>query len=174
MAINIDIAGIPKLQFAASALRKASQAIRERLLRAANDFGNDVVKTSREDYLTGPRPKKLGVGTGNLRSRIRSIVEASGNDINIKVGTDVIYGRIHEKGGTTHPTVTKKMRGWAWYMYGKTGEDKFKGLALTRKNRLTIKLPARPFLSPAVKDNLPKFKLTVQNILRESASLGAA
>lgn len=56
------------------------------------------------------------------------------------------YAKIHNKGGTVHPAVTDKMRRYAWFRYARTGEDKWKGLALTRKRRLTIRIPQRKFL----------------------------
>lgn len=57
------------------------------------------------------------------------------------------YASIQDRGGTTHPTVTKRMRGWAWFMFGKWHEDKYKAIALTKKDRLTIHIPASHWFS---------------------------
>lgn len=66
------------------------------------------------------------------------------------------YADIHEKGGVTRPRVTPKMRRFAWAKYAETGIDKFKGIALTQKDRLTVPIPARPHLLPAAEDATPR------------------
>jgi phage gpG-like protein len=60
--------------------------------------------------------------------------------------TGVPYAQIHNDGGTTHPTVTKKMRRWAWAMYFETGDPMFKNIALTKKTKLDVKIPQRKFM----------------------------
>ena len=70
----------------------------------------------------------------------------------VKVFTRVPYAAIHNRGGTTHPTITPKMRKYAWARhYREAGDDKkkdtfWKRLALTRKAKLTVKIPRRPFM----------------------------
>lgn len=80
----------------------------------------------------------------------------AGNDIlwSILLGTGVggtqkvKYALIQDEGGTTHPNVTKKMRGWAWFMYAKWKEERYKWLALTKKSKLDIKIwPSKWFTS---------------------------
>jgi phage gpG-like protein len=52
--------------------------------------------------LTGPRPQYLGVVTGRLRSSITaSPTIKSGDTYTAKIGTNVVYARIHEYGGQT-------------------------------------------------------------------------
>jgi phage gpG-like protein len=62
------------------------------------------------------------------------------------IGTTVPYAKIHNEGGVLNPKVTPKMRGFAWKMHKATKEDKWKGLALTKKETLTIKIPQRQFI----------------------------
>lgn len=75
----------------------------------------------------------------------------------VTIGTSVPYAGLHNFGGMTHPTVTAKMRGFAWAMYyknggGKKGQssppeaDRWKALALTRKQKLSIRMPQRQFI----------------------------
>jgi hypothetical protein len=91
--------------------------------------------------------------------------------------TDVIYAPTHQDGAVLHPAVTPKMRRYAWYRYysitdkkrsserqkkgkgGKSGElspieteeaQMWKQLALTRKTKLNVKIPARPFMGKSV------------------------
>lgn len=117
-----------------------------------------------------------GTGTaskyGPLLSRrnhlMKSVVHET-SDYRTIVFSDEEYAAIHNDGGTVHPTVTPKMRRYAWARYfeamrqkkgsrGKSGKnsrmtaqrnaeaEKWKGLALTRKQRLDIKIPQRKFL----------------------------
>lgn len=86
-------------------------------------------------------------------------------DYRVKVANEVPYAAIHNEGGTVNPTVTPKMRRFAWAMYHKvTGREKnkrktkkagtkenaaagfWKALALTKKQKLSIKIPKRIFL----------------------------
>ena len=89
------------------------------------------------------------------------------SDYRVKVSNDVIYAPVHNWGATLKPTVTPKMRKYAWYRYYKAspkkkGEKgkrkgslqvsenseaaKWKGLALTKKTKLSVKIPQRQFL----------------------------
>jgi phage gpG-like protein len=69
------------------------------------------------------------------------------------------YSRIHNYGGVTHPTVTQKMRKFAWAMHYKQAEKGskeftfWKGLALTKKQRLTIPIIKRQFMGKAAELN---------------------
>ena len=86
-------------------------------------------------------------------------------DYRVKVANEVPYAPIHNEGGTVNPTVTPRMRRFAWAMYYKaTGKKKgkkkanssgtaenaaggfWKALALTKKPKLTVKIPQRRFL----------------------------
>ncbi len=86
-------------------------------------------------------------------------------DYKVKVSNEVPYAAIHNEGGTANPTVTPKMRRFAWAMYYKVSGKKknkkknkktgtqenaaggfWKALALTKKQKLSIKIPKRRFL----------------------------
>lgn len=88
------------------------------------------------------------------------------SDYRVTVSNDLPYADIHNQGGTVSPTVTPKMRRFAWYMYYKTSGKTSKGqkgkkksqvraapqaefwrnLALTRKQKLAVKIPKRQFI----------------------------
>lgn len=72
----------------------------------------------------------------------------------VLVGTGVAgrpsvkYALIQDVGGTTHPTVTRRMKGWAWFMFAKWGEMRYKWLALAKLGRkLNVKIPASGWFS---------------------------
>jgi phage gpG-like protein len=109
-----------------------------------------------------PREKgrTLLVDSGRLRDSIHRISITRNSAI---IGTDVPYARIHNEGGMMHPHVTRKMRGFAWKMYYATKQDKWKGLALTKKETLNIRIPKRKFMgNSAVQNRQIKRVLTLQ------------
>ena len=88
-------------------------------------------------------------------------------DYRVTVSNDLPYAAIHNQGGTISTTVTPKMRRFAWYMYyntsgsspkGQKGKKKspaqsaspqaefWRNLALTRKQKLTVRIPKRQFI----------------------------
>lgn len=64
----------------------------------------------------------------------------------IVFGSDADHAEIHNNGGTLKIRLTKKSRGYFWYMYKATGKGMWKALALTKKQFLTIKIPKRQFI----------------------------
>lgn len=106
-------------------------------------------------------------GAGGDRENVSKIF-TSGTDIIGLFGTNVPYAKIHEQGGTTHPNVTKRSRGFFWAMYIKTGLPMWKGMALTKKQKFDITLPARPFLNPALKFATPQAVALFAKYLRSA------
>ncbi|RGL13335.1 hypothetical protein [Bacteroides uniformis] len=87
-------------------------------------------------------------GSPNLSRSIQYIP----GDGQVTLFTRVPYAAIHNRGGETHPPVTPKMRRFAWRQhYLEAGDDKkkdtfWKRLALTKKTKLTVKIPKRQFM----------------------------
>ena len=79
--------------------------------------------------------------TGTLRRSIRST--ATANTLTFTSATP--YARIHNQGGTI--TVTKKMKAYFWAMYKKTGQRRYKAMALMKPGA-KIRIPQRQFLAP--------------------------
>ena len=71
------------------------------------------------------------------------------------------YAGIHENGGSI--TITSQMRAFFWAMWFETQELKWKYMALTKKNKLTIK--ARPYLEPAMLEELPEIQKRALQIM---------
>lgn len=104
------------------------------------------------------------------RNHLFNAVRYVPGDYRVKIVNDVPYAPIHNWGGETNPTVTPKMRRFAWAMYYQTGgkpSSKTKGrksadkgsnealspeakmwraLALTKKTKLKVKIPQRQFI----------------------------
>ena len=67
----------------------------EKAFRTGLEYILTRIKTG---YLTGPRPEKLGVVTGRLRSSITYVLNPNPKRITAEVGTNVDYGAKHEYG----------------------------------------------------------------------------
>lgn len=65
----------------------------------------------------------------------------------IVFGNEAPYSAIHNDGGTITVTVTDKMKKYFWWMYKKTGVDKFKNMAMMKTGKqITIHIPQRKFI----------------------------
>lgn len=110
----------------------------------------------------------------NLYGSIRYVP----GDAQVVVGTSVPYAAVHNQGATitTHPRVTPKMQKFAWRQFfaagGKnapadSGAGFWKGLALTKKDKLTVtaKIPQRKFLGQS-QELSEKVSQTVENEIK--------
>ena len=127
--------------------------------------------------------KTLTSGRNHLFSSIKYIP----GDAQVTIRNDVEYAQIHNEGGTFNvaPTVTKKMKKFAWAQYYnalglKKGEkapkfipedaERWRRLALTKKQKLNIKIdmPQRQFIgeSKELNDKIAaKWEQKIEEIL---------
>lgn len=109
------------------------------------------------------------------RNHLFSSINYTPGIAKVTIFNDVVYAAIHNEGGTVHPKITPKMRRFAWAKYYElkckqkgaqkprkgqkngtsqsagnhldSGEaEKWKRLALTKKETLTINIPQRRFM----------------------------
>lgn len=122
------------------------------------------------------------------RNHLFSSVKYTPGDYRVRVANDVEYAPLHNWGGETHPTVTPRMRKFAWAMYykaagirkkaakgkrkGKTRQRElppeagmWKGLALTRKTKLKVKILQRQFIGESTELN-KQIRQTVEAEIR--------
>lgn len=116
-------------------------------------------RTKRQD--AGTSDARYGPLTSRRNHLMRSI-QARPSPGMVSIENPVPYAAMHNDGGDIQTTVTKKMRKYAWRMaYSLAGvkgkgrklpkelpreAEKWKGLALTRKKRLTVHIPQRRFM----------------------------
>ena len=123
-----------------------------------------------------PKAKRISAGGtstasqyGTLlssRNHLFSSVKYVPSDYRVRVANDLIYAPVHNWGGTLHPTVTPRMRKFARAKYNQSGGGqknategtksakneepaealKWKKLALTKKEKLDVKVPQRQYL----------------------------
>lgn len=95
----------------------------------------------------------LLLSTGRLR---RSISKRTTKD-SIIFTSDAPYARIHNEGGEI--TVTKKMKGWFWYMHSRTKLPLYKHLACMKVGSKIV-IPQRQFIG---------YHKTVDKIVEENS-----
>lgn len=86
---------------------------------------------------------KQDPGVGSLMNRhgvLRDSWTAAIIKETIVFSSSAPYAQIHNEGGRVNITikVTDKMRRWAWFMYKTTADEKYKGLALTKKTEVKV------------------------------------
>ena len=99
------------------------------------------------------------------------VTKANFKEVEITAGEGLKYGAIHNEGGTITVKVTEKMRKYFWYMYKKTGDDKYKGMALTKKEVFTIKIPKRQFMGESETLNKKLEALFIKRLTEAHARL---
>lgn len=115
-------------------MEKARLSVLARVVPMLELMGQEVLTRTTEDYLSGPRPKKLGRVSGDLARSINYKIKGN----RVVVGTNLPYGRIHEYGGRIEarnsPFLVFKVNGrWA--------------------SKKSVRIPERPYLRPGLKDS---------------------
>ena len=151
---------------------KTAASIKLRMLPLVLIAQRAVARTARQ-YVSGPRPNRLGPVTGHLRRSIKTPlprITISGVEADVVVESP--YGRIHEEGGTIKPlrgnflTIPLKKglapldhisgtflipsRSGGYVAARKESGGELEPLYALVKE---VEMPARPYLAPAVRDN---------------------
>jgi phage gpG-like protein len=80
-------------------------------------------------------------------------------------GPDKPYARIHNEGGVITVPVTPKMRKWAWAMYNRTKNPKYKAIALQKKSTMRIIMPKRQYMGNS-RDLVKRIETVIQNNIK--------
>lgn len=180
----MDLKDFAKL--AAQKRKKLDAMMRRRMPVIAGRLAKDHFQDNfrRGGFVNGglhPWPKARRLASGGTdaasqygtllsgRNHLFNSIKYMPSDYRVKVVNELSYAPLHNWGGTVHPTVTDKMRKWAWRQFyksaglrknssKKTKSEKLKAaaanpqaqmwkrLALTRKKKLDIRIPQRQFL----------------------------
>ncbi len=121
-----------------------------------------------------------GRKTGELARNIGMDVQGSTDNFTGLVGTgvktkSVVYARIQDQGGVTHPTVTPKLRRFMFAKFHETGDEKFKWIALTKKQRLDVRIPASYWFTSVIEKRTPLLNQAMQpaEVLRVAEAMGS-
>ena len=99
------------------------------------------------------------------------IAEQSPEKVVISAGEKLSYAAIHNEGGTITIKVTEKMRKYFWAMYYRTQDSRYKWMALTEKETLTIHIPKRQFIGESYTLDKQLEKLIIEEIHRADENL---
>jgi phage gpG-like protein len=167
MEYKVQIKGLNEL------IKKLEAATKESVLREGLGDAAQYVAGWSKKWVSGPRSKtRLGVITGNLHASIvgskAGEIEKSGNSYIARIGTNIVYARIHEFGFDGIQTVRAHARRTGTFkILGSSGRLKKGGSTLLFKGVSTrhMRMPARPFLRPAIEDE--NNKIMILDILKE-------
>ncbi|MCK0203822.1 hypothetical protein MWN41_12435, partial [Ornithobacterium rhinotracheale] len=112
--------------------------------QARNHFMSSFIKEGFTDnsFIAWPKrkdtlPHKILSQSYALKNSIK-ISRADLKQIVISAGEGIPYAAIHNEGGNITVPITQKMRKYFWVMYKKTGEERYKYMAITKKDSLLI------------------------------------
>ena len=134
------------------ASRRANAELPRALMRAGL-----VVAGQAQRNVTGggSSTTMLNVRTGRLRSSIGAVMVGRHA---VKVGTNVVYARIHEEGGMIHATKTipgtKTGRKWLRF---RTADGQWHTVD-------RVRIPARPYLGPALEKMRPRVVAIIRQV----------
>ena len=155
--LQLRIAGTDKLLKALTELPKKTQS---NTVKALTKAGHLVEREAKKN-ISGPVLKRQ---TGTLASSIRTQVDKA--KLEARVGTNVIYGPVHEFGATipAHDIVPRHAKALRWKdLKGRmTKKGKLiitRGYVFAKKVHIPqITLPPRPWLGPAFKQSREAIK----------------
>lgn len=109
------------------------------------------------------RGSLLRVQSGRLARAVRGGIDREsnvevrfdGSSLTYRRVIDVPYAAIHEFGGTITVRITDRMRRFFWAKFRETRDEKYKWMALARRQTFTIRIPARPYIAPAAEQETP-------------------
>lgn len=149
----------------------------------ATSWSSDTLRLLKRSA-TNMQKSGQGRKTGQLARNTGQQITVDDKGFRILLGTgvggtqSVKYAQIQDKGGTTHPRVTDKMRKWAWAMHyamfpreirgmGLRGRERkgaqatwnntsfYKAIALTKKSVLDVTIPASNWFTGVIDARQP-------------------
>jgi len=124
-------------------LKEMPGMVRKGLVNAMNKVAKDTEEYAKKSFGKSGRPNTI---TGRLRDSIKGSASKRVNSLVVTLSSDLIYSRIQEEGGT----IRAKGGGYLTFPIG--------GDWVKVKS---VRLPARPYLRPAIQDNLTKIEKTL-------------
>lgn len=120
-----------------------------------------AVRTARSPYLRG---KALQKRTGRLINSIQPQVEIRGDQVVGSIGTNVVYGRVHELGFRGPVRIGEHAR-TIRQAFGRAIAPR---QVTVRAHTRQVDFPARPFLRPAIEDSLGRIERILAKAIEEA------
>jgi hypothetical protein len=160
--IDIQLTG-PK---GISSLALLPDSLKNNLFKGMQDGALLIERTSKIDYLSGPYPAKLSPDSGLLRQGIWAVAGLSGvvgEFGRIVAHSQQWYGQVHEQKGPSGVPLTTPFTIFPKTVMGLTFFWKRRGVWVRRAEMVNI--PSRPFLYPAILDNIDKIKILLNKMI---------
>ena len=137
---------------------KGMSAIEQAVRRSALDLVAYIKSQKLSDQV-------LHVKTGTLRRSITAQFSSSGSKFTAKVGTNLVYARIHEYGfnGQVNVRAFQRMQTVAWGKLMKTPKK-----VNVRAHAMHMKMPERPFMRPSLEENRDKIITDIRRAITEA------
>jgi hypothetical protein len=134
------------------------EALKNNLFKGMQDGALLIERTSKVDYLSGPYPVKLSPDTGLLRQGVWAAAGLSGvagEFGRIVARSQQWYGQVHEQFGAPW-IIYARSKPYMHFFWKRRGR-------WVRAKRVII--PPRPFLYPAIMDNVEKIRLLLNRMI---------
>ncbi len=161
-------------KIAQEALKEMPQKVAE---NSKNHFMKSFIKEGFTDASFIPWTKRVDIMphkvlalSYTLKNSIK-IDKADLQQIVISAGDGIPYATIHNEGGTIQVQVTEKMKKYFWAMYYKTGEERYKNMALTQKTTFSIYIPKRQFIGTSYVLDNENEKISIDEIKKQIKKL---
>ncbi len=138
-------------KFNNAVFRNAAAQLIKNVQASLDEIGAAVVEETDKNFRTksffgtkwktGSVNQTTLVDSGTLRASIRVLQRRTNS---IKIGSDLIYSEIHNRGGKFRPTARQKAYFWA--MYKQTNNPVYKASALKVQSGRSIEIPQRQFI----------------------------
>jgi len=119
-------------------------------------------KSNRIDETGKYAASKYGPLLSARKELYNSISFIAGNST-VTILSDKEYAQIHNEGGITHPTVTDKMKKFAWYKHKETKQKSSMWMGIALKpvgSKLNVKIEKRQFIG-----NSKELDVKIENII---------
>jgi len=150
-----------------NAIENLPPLIQANVYKALQDGMALAAKNTQEHYLTGPRPDRLDVVTGRLRSSVRWGVKMGGAPGIFATGVleagGLPYARVHEYGATIQHSgsMAQSPRKFMKFFWKKVGRIVY--MRFTKRHKIPI--PARPFIGPGMAESIPFIDRAIQEAI---------
>ena len=155
--VTVDVKGWESL---ATAIGNATPRLATELKTTVTAETLELQRHVVQDKLSG---QVLHARSGVLRRSITAHVEESGGALRGIVGTNLVYARIHEYGGSVHVPALVPVRARALHWVGPAGDV----FAMSTKPH-TVTIPARSYRRSALADRRDAILAALRNAIRRA------
>jgi phage gpG-like protein len=92
------------------------------------------------------RKEPSSYGLLRVTNALFNSIDSSASGMKVTFTADAPYAQLHNEGGTISVNITPKMRKFFWAMFKNTGKQRWKWMAINKKEQMQMKIPKRQFM----------------------------